>query len=194
MDQLCIAAGRPGHAALIDCRSLDVRHIGLPAGLEVVVEFVAARSLVGTEYSDRVAQTARVEEIIGPLRDATEADLTRIDDDLLRRRARHVITENQRVLEFAAALEADERGELGRLMNESHRSLSEDFETSNPTMDAAVRRLREDPAVHGARITGGGFGGCVVALRSQSRRRRFWRSNSSSVIVPRSRSASHFSN
>ena len=165
MDQLCIVSGRVGHATLIDCRSLDVQHIALPHDLDVTVEFIAPRTLAGSEYADRVEQTSRVEAIIGPLRDAQESDLARIEDPLLVRRARHVISENRRVVEFVEALASADHTALGALMVESHRSLARDFETSTPTMDAAVERLLAQPDVLGARMTGGGFGGCVVALR-----------------------------
>ena len=137
----------------------------LPDHLEVVVEFVAPRTLAGSEYADRVNETQLAERMIGPLRTATIADTDGIDDPLIRRRARHVVSENARVRDFVTALAARDDRELGRLMVESHRSLAEDFSTSNSTMDAAVERLLATPGVVGARMTGGGFGGCVVALR-----------------------------
>ena len=115
--------------------------------------------------ADRVDETRRAEQMIGPLRQATVADVEAIGDDLIRRRARHVVTENQRVRDFVTALTAADDAEVGRLMVESHRSLATDFETSTPMMDAAVDRLLATPGVIGARMTGGGFGGCVVALR-----------------------------
>lgn len=165
MDQLCIAAARAGHATLIDCHDLTVDHVPLPPDVEVVVEFVAHRTLVGSAYADRVAECARAERAIGPLRAATVADVDRADlDDVARRRARHVVSENQRVRAAAAAVRTDDRRTVGALMTDSHRSLRDDFETSTPAMDAAVERLVATPGVHGARMTGGGFGGCVVAL------------------------------
>lgn len=166
MDQLCIAAGQPGHATLIDCRDLTIEHVSIPSAITVDVEFIAPRTLAGSEYADRVAETSAVERIIGPLRDASLESLTAIADETLRRRARHVISENQRVLDFVAALRRANWTEAGRLMTESHWSLRHDFETSNATMDAAVERTLRRPGVLGARMTGGGFGGCVVALRS----------------------------
>lgn len=166
MDQLCIAAGRAGHATLIDCRDLSIRHVEIPRSVEIVVEFVAPRTLAGSEYADRVAQTAEIEGLIGPLRDASLDSIESITDDLLRRRARHVVTENQRVLGFVEALASSDWKRAGRLMTESHHSLSRDFETSNATMDTAVESMLRRPGVLGARMTGGGFGGCVVALKS----------------------------
>ncbi len=95
---------------------------------------------------------------------ATLDDVERIDDELVRRRARHVITENGRVTGFADALARGDFDLAGQLMEASHRSLSDDFAVSTPTMDRAVREMLERPGVFGARMTGGGFGGCVVAL------------------------------
>ncbi|MCU1401485.1 MAG: Galactokinase [Acidimicrobiales bacterium] len=164
MDQLCIAAGRSGHALLIDCTSLETEAVPLAADLDVVVRFVAHRTLVGSGYADRVAQCARAEQVIGPLRDADIASVDQLQDDVLQRRARHVITENQRVRDFADALRRDDRVAAGRLMTESHASLRDDFETSTAAMDAAVESLAAVPGVHGARMTGGGFGGCIVAI------------------------------
>jgi galactokinase len=164
MDQLCIASGRDGHATLIDCSALTVEHVPVPDDVDVVVRFVAHRTLVGSEYAARVAECARAEAEIGPLRLADPAAVEAIGDEVARRRARHVVTENRRVADFAAALGAHDFAEAGRVMLDSHASLRDDFATSTPTMDAAVADLADRPGVHGARITGGGFGGCIVAL------------------------------
>lgn len=164
MDQLSIAAGVAGHALMIDCHTLEVVPVPVPEDLEIVVRFVAHRTLVGSPYADRVAECAAAEREIGPLRLATADDVRRIADPVVRSRAQHVVHENRRVREVAAALRADDRREVGRLMVEGHRSLAELYETSNSVMDAAVDRLCELPGVWGARMTGGGFGGCVVAL------------------------------
>ena len=165
MDQLCIAVGQPGRATLIDCHDLSVRHVALPDSIDIDVKFVAQRTLVGSEYSDRVADCRTIEQHIGPLRLASMNDVESLPDSRLKRRARHVISENQRVRDFVAALESNDVDELGRLMTDSHRSLASDYETSNPTMDQAVAELLRRPGVLGARMTGGGFGGCVVAIR-----------------------------
>jgi galactokinase len=164
MDQLCIAAGVEGHALLIDCNELTVQPVPLPDEVEVVVRFVAHRTLVGSEYAERVAECAAAEAVIGPLRAAAPGDESQLTDPRLRARARHVITENARVREFAAALAAGQVAEAGRLMTEGHASLRDDFGTSTPQMDAVVDELCHTPGVLGARMTGGGFGGCVVAL------------------------------
>jgi galactokinase len=164
MDQLCIAAGVAGHAVLIDCSSLTVEPAPIPDDVDIVVRFVAHRTLEGSEYAERVAQCAAAEALIGPLRLASQGDVEAIDDPLIRARARHVVSENQRVRDFAAALATDDLVAAGELMNDGHRSLAVDFGTSLPVMDAAVADLCATPGVYGARMTGGGFGGCVVAL------------------------------
>ena len=164
MDQLAISAGVAGHALLIDCHELSVIPIALPADVEIVVQFVAHRRLVGSPYADRVAECAAAEHIIGPLRQATVAQTRSIDDPVIRARALHVIGENQRVLDFVAAMNARTIADAGELMFASHNSLRDLYETSTPAMDAAVDALTRTPGVHGARMTGGGFGGCVIAL------------------------------
>jgi galactokinase len=175
MDQLCIASARAGHASLIDCASLEVTHVPVPDDVAVVVRFVAHRTLVGSEYADRVAQCAAVEAILGPLRDASIGSLAHIPDETLRRRARHVITENARVRGFAEALSRGDHAAAGAIMVESHRSLAEDFEVSTPRMDRAVRDMVTTDGVFGARMTGGGFGGCVVALCAPDAEVEGWR-------------------
>ncbi len=164
MDQLAIAAGVDDHALLIDCHALTVDPVAVPEGVDVVVRFVAHRTLVGSEYADRVAECARAEAIIGPLRLASIDATTRIDDPIVAARARHVISENERVREFASALAAGDLRAAGKVMVRSHDSLRHDFGTSTSGMDAAVAELVACPGVLGARMTGGGFGGCVVAL------------------------------
>jgi galactokinase len=98
-----------------------------------------------------------------------------IADPVVRRRARHVVTENARVDAFVAALERDELDRLGPLMAESHASLRDDFEVSTPELDALVARLSSTPGVFGARMTGAGFGGCVVAVARRGTQLPGWR-------------------
>ncbi len=167
MDQLCIAAATDGDAVMIDCHTLDVTPVRMPTDVDVVIEFVAHRTLVGSPYADRVAECSRAEAVIGPLRDATLDDVERARhhlDDIAWRRARHVVTENERVRAFASAVARGDHVRAGRLMVAGHESLRVDFETSTTAMDTAVGRLTNIPGVFGARMTGGGFGGCVVAL------------------------------
>jgi galactokinase len=164
MDQLTSVAGVKNHALLIDCHSLDVQPIALPDSLSVWVVEVSTRTLDGSEYPERVAQCAAAEREIGPLRLADLQAVERIADPLVRARARHVVTENERVRLFASALGDGDVREAGGLMYESHRSLSRDFATSTTKMDEAVDHYSRVPGVHGVRMTGGGFGGCVVIL------------------------------
>lgn len=164
MDQYCIAAAVKGHATLIDCHDLSVEQVAIPNEIDIVVRFVAHRTLLGSAYADRVDECARAEALIGPLRSATLDDVQRITDDLVLRRARHVVNENQRVRDFAAALRRADYVEAGRLMAEGHASLRDDFDTSTGQMDAAVDDLNATDGVFGARMTGGGFGGCLVAM------------------------------
>ena len=164
MDQLCIASAREGHGTMIDCRTLEVQHLPIPTDVKIVVRFIAHRTLVGSAYADRVAQCAAAESIIGPLRDASLADVVAITDATIASRARHVISENARVVSFASALASGDYSGAGEIMTDSHRSLAHDFATSNDQMNAAVHDIRAVPGVFGARMTGGGFGGCIVAL------------------------------
>lgn len=166
MDQLASAAGRAGHALLIDCHSLEVVPVPVPPGVEVrIVHSGQARELAGSAYGERRATLEAAEAVVGPLRlVADEARLDRLDDPVVRRRARHVVTENARVRAFAAAFAAGDLAAAGAAMTASHASLRDDFEVSTPVLDALVDRLLATPGVHGARLTGAGFGGCVVAL------------------------------
>ncbi len=164
MDQLSIVSGVKGHALLMDCGALTVQPVPLPGDLEIVVQFIAHRTLVGSAYADRVAECAAVEQLIGPLREATPEQARAIEDPVLRMRALHVTTENQRVRDFAQALRAGDLVEAGRIVRDGHESLRLLYATSTPVMDAAVEALCATPGVYGARMTGGGFGGCVVAL------------------------------
>jgi galactokinase len=164
MDQLCIVSARIGHATLIDCAHHAVTHIPVSDQVQVQVVFVADRTLDGSAYTDRVHECAAVEALIGPLYEAEMSDLNAVTDEKLRRRASHVVTENLRVRSFAAALKAGDHQSAGQLMKQSHSSLATDYEVSTPRMDEAVSEICALPGVWGARMTGGGFGGCVVAL------------------------------
>lgn len=164
MDQLCIASARANHGTLIDCHSLEVSHIPIPNDIKIVVQFITHRTLVGSEYSDRVSECSRAEEEIGPLRLANSDMVEKIQDPLLRQRARHVVSENERVRQFTIALSNGHYTVAGRLMVGSHHSLARDFATSTAEMDNAVQTAINTPGVFGARMTGGGFGGCIVAL------------------------------
>jgi galactokinase len=163
MDQLVSIEGTEGHALLIDFRSLAIERVPVPTSIAVVVIHSGqTRDLADSGYADRRRQVEAAE--IGPLRDAAPSDLAAIADPVTRRRARHVVTENERVISFAEALRADEPARLGAIMAASHSSNRDDFEASTPIVDALVDRLVTTPGVFGARLVGGGFGGCVVAI------------------------------
>ena len=164
MDQLSIAAGNTLGPTLIDCHELTVTSVPFPEDLDIVVVYGHHRTLLGSEYATRVKECAEAEAIIGPLRLAVLADTAQIADAVVRSRARHVISENQRVCDFVGVMRTDERAAAGRLMIESHNSLRDDYHTSTSHMDKLVADLVAVKGVWGARMTGGGFGGCVVAL------------------------------
>lgn len=169
LDQLACAASIAGHASLIDCRTLRLRHVPLSDDVTVVIiDTGTRRELVSSAYAERRRTCVRVAEALGvaALRDATIADLDRLDpsDTVGLRRGRHAITENTRTLEAATALEAGDHAGLGALMSASHASLRDDYEVSGPALDAAVDLADRSPGCLGARMTGGGFAGCVVAL------------------------------
>jgi galactokinase len=160
MDQLCSLFGMADHAVLLDCRTLDVTPVPLPrAHAVLVVHSGIARTLVGSEYAERRAACETAARRLGlpALRDAT---LEQVADDPI---ARHVVTENHRVLAFAEALRAKDVNALGPLLLASHASLRDDYAVSTPELDLLVELLVEHGAI-GARLTGAGFGGCVVAL------------------------------
>lgn len=165
MDQLTSVAGVEDALLLIDCRSLDVTPTPLPAGAGVVgIHSGQARALAGSAYAERRAACEAAEREIGPLRDATREDVEGIADPLIRRRARHVVSENERVANFVLALATGDLRTAGQLMVESHASLRDDYEVSTPALDALVERLCATPGVFGARLSGAGFGGVAVAL------------------------------
>ena len=176
LDQLASVSGRAGHALLIDCSSYGVEPVPMPEGVDILVAHSGqSRALVGSAYAERRSQCEAAAGLIGPLRGATAADVAALPDGVLRRRARHVVTENARVLAFADALVSGDLRAAGRLMVQSHESLRDDFEVSTPALDALVDRLLATPGVHGARLTGAGFGGCVVALADPGSPAHGWR-------------------
>ncbi|HLM62729.1 MAG TPA: galactokinase [Acidimicrobiales bacterium] len=166
MDQLVAIAAVPDAALRIDCRTLEIDHVPFPDDAEVaVVHSGDQRDLAKTPYAERRAECEAAEELVGRrLRDLSPAEVEDIDEPLLRRRARHVTTENDRVDALAAALTEGQLRYAGELLVASHVSLRDDFEVSTPRLDALVTELRATPGVFGARVTGAGFGGCVIAL------------------------------
>jgi galactokinase len=170
MDQLISAAGVAGYALLIDCRSLETRLVHLPPDVAVVVlDTATRRGLVDSAYNERRAQCEAAARFFG-VRALRDVDSTVFAaragelDPVIRKRARHVVTENERTLAAATALEGGDAEDVGRLMDESHASLRDDFEVSRPELDTMVRLARSHDGCFGARMTGAGFGGCAVAL------------------------------
>jgi galactokinase len=165
MDQMISAAGQADHALLIDCRSLATRPVPLPAGAVVVVlDTMTRRGLVESAYNERRAQCETAARQFGVqfLRDVTVAQLTPTTN----KRARHVVTENDRTLRAA---ETRDPVAFGQLMNASHDSLRDDFEVTNHELNVMVDCARRLPGCYGARMTGAGFGGCAVALVAADR-------------------------
>jgi galactokinase len=169
MDQMAASLAREGTALFIDTRSLDYRHVPLPDGAELVVlgSGVSHQHARGN-YNTRRAECERACELLGvaQLRDVTSADLPALTalPEPLGRRARHVVTENDRVLAAVEALQAADLERLGALFYASHESQRDLYEVSIPEIDLMVDLARAHPDVYGARLTGGGFGGSVVLL------------------------------
>ena len=169
MDQLISASAASGHASLIDCRSLQSKPVPIPPGAVVaVMDTGTRRQLASSAYADRRESGARAAAALGlaSLRDAQLADLDRLPPSLgtERRRAHHVITENQRTLDAAQAMADGDAGAAGALMDASHASLRDDYEVSGPALDQITEIARTSPGCLGARMTGGGFAGCAIAL------------------------------
>jgi galactokinase len=176
MDQYIAALGKRGQALLIDCRSLETSLVPLTLGAArlMVCDSQVKHSLASSAYNQRRAECAEGVRLLAErlpgiraLRDVTSADLERHGSalpPLLARRCRHVVGENERVQAAAAALGRGDLAAMGRLMVESHRSLQFDYEVSCPELDFLVDCALELPGVYGSRMTGGGFGGCTIAL------------------------------
>ncbi|MCJ7531534.1 MAG: galactokinase [Anaerolineales bacterium] len=175
MDQLISAAGKAGHALLIDCRSLDIKPVPLPSRCSIVVmDTMTRRSLIDSEYNTRRRQCQAAADFFGvpALRDVTleryEAVAGQLEP-LVRMRARHVITENERTLQACEAMQHRNADRLGKLMYASHVSLRDDFDICNQELNIMVEIACKQEGCYGARMTGGGFGGCAIALVSSNR-------------------------
>ena len=171
MDQLISAEGKENHALLIDCRSLETQAVSMPEDMAVVIiNSNKKRGLVDSEYNTRREQCEEAARIFGvkALRDVTieqfnerAAEL----DEMVAKRARHVITENDRTVEAAKALSAGDMKRMGELMAESHASMRDDFEITVKEVDTIVDIVKAVIGDQGGvRMTGGGFGGCIVSL------------------------------
>ena len=175
MDQFISALGKKDHALFLDCRDLSYRHVPLRNDVKIVVcNSGVKRALAQSEYEVRLKQcresVARLREkglSANSLRDVTSADLERgrgVLSDVLLRRARHVVTENERTREAVSVLETGSIERIGELMNSSHVSLRDDYEVSCKELDTLVELAWKQPGTLGARMTGAGFGGCTVNL------------------------------
>jgi galactokinase len=180
MDQFISCFGKAGHALLLDCRSLEYRQIPIPGGVRLVIcNTMVRHQHASGEYNSRRADCeagvryfASLLPHVRALRDVTLADLDRYSDGLgepVNRRCRHVVSENARVERAAQALEHNDLDTLGTLMAESHRSLRDDFEVSCPELDLMVDLALASPGIRGARMTGGGFGGCAIGIVDRER-------------------------
>jgi len=169
MDQMISAGGRADHALLIDCRSLEAEAVPLPPKTSVVIlDTTTRRGLVDSAYNERRRQCEAAARFfnVAALRDVSIEQLeSRADEipEIVRRRARHVITENARTLQAVEAMRHGDADALGQLMNASHASLRDDFEVSSDELNAMVACAQQEGCL-GARMTGAGFGGCAVAL------------------------------
>ena len=191
MDQFISANGKENHALLLDCRDLSFKLAPIPAHVALVIaNTMVKHSVAGGDYTTRRAEVeaacaviARHRPEVRFLRDATVEDLEKWGHEMTPnslKRARHVVTENLRTQAAAEALAANDLVELGRLMAEAHRSYSQDFEGSCAEADAMEELARQLPGIIGARLTGGGFGGCTINLVEQSQAAAFAKALASS--------------
>lgn len=174
MDQMISAAGRADHALLIDCRDLSTEQIPLPTeNVFVVMDTATRHAHTDSGYNERREECEAAARFLG-VSHLRDVDLSTFRDragemgGILRRRARHVITENARVLQAVEALAAGDSPQMGALMNASHASLRDDFEVTNHELNVMVELAQAQPGCLGARMTGGGFGGSAVALVKES--------------------------
>jgi galactokinase len=166
MDQFTSANAHAGHALLLDCRDLSYRHIPLPQSAVIVVcDSRIERRLAASGYNERRASCEAAARLLGvpALRDATLDQVESLPPEL-RHRARHVVSENERTVAAAAALERGNLAQVGRLMDESHVSMRDDYGIVPPQLDKLAAAARAVDGCFGARLTGAGFGGCTVNL------------------------------
>ncbi|MHB9032531.1 MAG: galactokinase [Anaerolineae bacterium] len=170
MDQYIISLGQENHALKIDCRDLSYQLVPLPAGINLVIcDTKKRRGLVDSEYNTRRKECEEGARILGVrvLRDVTPGMFAERQDELseiVRKRCKHVITEDQRVLDAVQAMGQGQMAELGKLLNASHVSLRDDYQVSCRELDIMAEIAWAQPGVLGARMTGAGFGGCTINL------------------------------
>jgi galactokinase len=184
MDQFISANGKEDHALLLDCRDLSFKLAPIPAGVALVIaNTMVKHSIAGGDYPTRRRESEAACAVINShrgnvpfLRDATLEDLEKWGHEMEPKslmRARHVISENLRTVAAEKALEKGDLAEVGRLMSEAHWSYSKDFEGSCAEADAMVELAQDIPGLIGARLTGGGFGGCTINLVERSQAKAF---------------------
>lgn len=170
MDQMAITHGQKGCALLLDCRSLTMQSVPISPDIAIVLmDTGTRRGLVDSQYNDRRMQCEEATRIlhVKALRDVTRAEWDAVEKrlpDSCRAKAKHVIFENDRVLQAVKAMAREDKKQLGRLFYESHCSMRDDFQISSRPLDAMVECAMMDSACYGARMTGGGFAGCAVAV------------------------------
>jgi galactokinase len=171
MDQMASSACREGHALFLDCRSLEIQYAPLPAGVSVVIlDTSTRRGLVDSAYNERRSQCEEAARwfSVQALRDISVEEFNKRSksglSEVALRRARHIVTENERVLEALQVMKNGNVKRLGELFNASHDSLRDDFEVTNDALNIMVDCARAQKGCYGARMTGAGFGGCAVAL------------------------------
>jgi len=195
MDQFISANGAEDHALLLDCRDLSFKLAPIPANVALVIaNTMVKHSVAGGEYTTRRAEVEEAASVIARhrpevrfLRDATVEDLHKWGAEMsvnALKRARHVITENTRTVAAAEALIRHDLKELGRLMAEAHVSYSQDFEASCVEADTMVMLAHQQPGLIGARLTGGGFGGCTINLVEQAKASEFKEGLAASYASP----------
>jgi galactokinase len=184
MDQFIACAGRQDHALMLDCRSLAYRLLPIPSHVRLIIcNSMVKHEHAGGQYNVRREEVEEGTRIlqrrwpsIAALRDVTESELEECREQMppnVFRRCRHIVTENKRVELAAAALERSDLLAFGTLMAEAHRSFRDDFEASCSELDTLVEIAAGIPGCYGARMTGGGFGGCTVNLVADTEAERF---------------------
>ena len=178
MDQMASAASKEGYALFLDCRTLEYQHAPLPENTSVVIlDTSTRRGLVDSAYNERRSQCEEAARWFGAkaLRDVSVDEFERSSglSKVVMKRARHIITENARVLEAVQVMKAGNVKRLGELFNASHNSLRDDFEVTNEALNQIVECAQEQPGCYGARMTGAGFGGCAVALVQEKNAQEF---------------------
>jgi len=193
MDQFISVHGKRNHALRLDCKTLEFRQLPIPADVRLVIcNTMVRHSVAAGEYNLRRAECetgARffAERVPGArtLRDLTLEDFEKFGGQLpevIRKRCRHVLTENSRALQAAEALQSGDLNRFGRLMGNSHASLRDDFEVSCEELDLMVRLAQQNQGVYGTRMTGGGFGGCTINLVQQDHLESFQRNVSAGYV------------